>query len=85
MRIKDSYILSEVGDDSVIIPVEGAFSGVVRINDTAKFIFECLLEETTKESVLDRMAKKYDAERDKLAESVNVTLKTLRQIGALEE
>ena len=85
MKLKEDFIITAVGDDTLLVPVEGAFGGVVRINKTAKFIIECLQEETTKESILDKMAKKYDAGRDELDESVEITLKTLRKIGALEE
>lgn len=85
MKIKDSYILSKVGDDSLIISTDESFSGFVRINDTAKFIFECLQEETTKECILEKMEKEYEAARDEFVKSIDITLETLRKIGALEE
>lgn len=85
MKIKDSYILSEVGDDSLIIPTDGTFSGVMRINDTAKFIIECLREETTKENVIDELEKEYDAKRDEIEDAFDSTIEALKKIGALEE
>lgn len=85
MKIKDSYILSEVGDDSLIIPTDGTFNGVVRINDTAKFIIECLREETTKENVIDELEKEYDAKRDEIEDAFDSTIEALKKIGALEE
>ena len=63
MKIKDSFIISEITDEALLIPTDGAFSGVVRINDTAKFIIECLQEETTKENVIDNLGKKSDTVR----------------------
>ena len=53
MKIKDDFIISEIADEALLVPTDGAFGGVVRINDTAKFIIECLREETTKEKVID--------------------------------
>lgn len=85
MKIKDSYILSEVGDDSLIIPTDGTFNDVVRINDTAKFIIECLREETTKENVIDELEKEYDAKRDEIEDAFDSTIEALKKIGALEE
>lgn len=52
MKIKDGFIISEIADESLLVPTDGAFGGVVRINDTAKFIIECLQEETTKKMLL---------------------------------
>ena len=85
MKLKDSFILSEVGEDFLLLSTDNTFSGVVRLNHTAKFIIECLQKDTAKEDILRQMAEKYDAKRDELAESVEITIKTLREIGALEE
>lgn len=85
MKIKDGFIISEIADESLLVPTDGSFGGVVRINDTARFIIECLQEETTKEKVIEKLQKEYDAKRDELAHSVDITLEVLKKIGALEE
>ena len=85
MKIKDGFIISEIADEALLVPTNGAFSGVVRINDTAKFIIECLQEETTKENVIDKLSKEYDAKRDELENAFDSTLEVLKKIGALEE
>lgn len=85
MKIKDSFIISEIADKTLLVPTDGAFCGVVHINDTAKFIIECLQEETTKESVIEKLANEYDAKRDELEDALESTLEVLKKIGALEE
>lgn len=85
MKIKDDFIISEIADEALLVPTDGAFSGVVRINDTAKFIIECLREETTKEKVIDKLASEYDAKRDELEKSFDTTFEVLKKISALEE
>ena len=84
MKIKDGFILSEIADEALLVPTKGAFNGIVRINDTAKFIIECLREETTKENIIDKLSKEYDAKRDELEKSVDITFEVLKKIGALE-
>ena len=85
MKIKDGFIISEIADEALLVPTDGTFGGVVRINDTAKFIIECLQEETTKENVIDKLSKEYDAKRDELENAFDSTLEVLKKIGALEE
>ena len=62
-----------------------SFNGIVRSNETAAFIVNCLKEETTPERIVDAMCKEYAAPRDVIAADVNRILETLRGIHALEE
>ena len=61
------------------------FSGIVRSNKTAAFIVDCLKEETTAEAIVEKMAAKYDADRETIAADVAEIINTLRGIHALEE
>ena len=86
MKIKDSFIISEVGGDIVLVPVESdGFKGIVRINKTSKFIIECLRLDTTKDAILDRLKEKYFGDEKEMAESIDIVLNTLRKVNALVE
>lgn len=61
------------------------FSGLVRSNQTAAFIVNCLKSETTPEKIVDAIAAEYDAPRDVIAADVNMVLAKLRSIGAIDE
>ncbi|MCR4892210.1 MAG: PqqD family protein [Lachnospiraceae bacterium] len=63
----------------------GEFSGIIRSNETAAFIVDCLKEETTLDAIVDRMCAKYDAPRETIAADVAEIINTLRGIHALEE
>ncbi len=86
MKLKENYIVQEIDGEQFMVPVGGeAFSGIVRSNETAAFIVDCLKEETTMDAIVDRMCAEYDAPREMIAADVAEIINTLRGIHALEE
>ena len=63
----------------------GPAENLLFLNRTARFIAECLLTETTRKAILERMAGIYVATREELAESLDITLNSLRNVHALAE
>lgn len=64
---------------------KNAFHGVVRSNKTAAEIIDLLNLETTREQIIQEMKKKYDVPENLIAVDVDLVIRNLRQIGALEE
>ncbi len=86
MKLKNDFITQDIDGVQFLVPVgAGSFSGVVRSNKTAAFIVDCLREETTEESIVDKMCEKYDAPREQIAKDVSDVINTLRGINAIEE
>lgn len=85
MKIKNGFILTEVGNHSLLVPEGGSVKSILSLNRTSRFIAECLGEDTTREALLEQLAGKYAASPEDLAESLDVTLHSLREIHALEE
>ena len=88
MKLNPEYIIQQIGDSIVLVPVgeaAGKFHGIVQMNKTAAFIVSCMKEETTEEAIVEKMASKYDADRETIAADVKEILGTLRRINALEE
>ncbi|MBQ6375183.1 MAG: PqqD family protein [Clostridia bacterium] len=86
MKLKDSYITQVIDDTQFLVAVgPGSFNGVVRSNETAAFIVDCLRSNTTEEAIVDAMCAQYNAPRDVIAADVGKILDTLRGIDALEE
>lgn len=86
MKLKDDFITQNIEDAQFMLSVgKEKFTGIVRSNKTAAFIVNCLKEETTQERIVDAMAAKYDAPREKIAADVKRILDTLRGVGALQE
>lgn len=86
MKLKNDFITQDIDDTQFLVPLgHESFNGIVRSNETAAFIVNCLKEETTPERIVDAMCKEYAAPRDVIAADVNRILETLRGIHALEE
>lgn len=86
MRLKKEFVTQTIGDKQIMVAVEGAaFSGIVRSNETAAFIVDCLKRDTTKEAIVSAMYAEYDAPIGVIAADVERILNILRRIGALEE
>lgn len=79
-------ITQNIGSTQFVVPIGAeAFSGILRNNETAAFIVDCLKEETTKEQIVDAMCAEYDAPRERIEADVEKILDKLRSIGALNE
>lgn len=86
MRLKSDFITQDIDDTQFMVPVGGeSFKGIVRSNETAAFIVNCLKDETTEEKIIDSMCSTYDAPREEITADVKDILKTLRSINAIEE
>ena len=86
MKLKDSFITHEIDGTQFLVPV-GAddFSGMVRSNETAAFIVNCLKEDISEDGIVDAMCAEYNAPREVIAADVKVILDKLRSVNALDE
>ena len=72
IQIDQEYVLRQIGDDYIIVPVGKAalsFNGMITVNETGAFLWEQLVEGTSKEELLRTMVETYEvtqeeAERD---------------------
>ena len=86
MKIKDSFITHESDGESMLIPTGDAeFSGIVKGNSTLGVIIGLLMEETTEDEVIDKMAARFDAPREVIARDVQKVIGELKRIDALDE
>ena len=86
MKLKPGFITQDIDDTQFLVPVEAeAFNGILRSNSTAAYIVDCLKEECTVDSIVDKMCRRYDAPRATIAADVKDVLDTLRGIHALDE
>lgn len=85
MKIKKGFILKELDGQTVAIPVSGNFSGVVKMNQTATFIWKILEKGATEKELVCALTEKYDATLEQAQEAVRKTLTTLKSNGFIED
>lgn len=86
MKLKSEFIAHSYGGESLLVPTaEADFSGLVQGNRSFGAILSYLETDITEQEVVERMSERFDAPREVLAADVAKVLKSLREIGALDE
>ena len=88
MKIKDSFILSEIGDSFIVVPTGEDtvnLNGMITLNDTGAFLFKKLKEDITVEELADEMIKEYDVDKATVINDINNFVEKLKTIGAICE
>jgi hypothetical protein len=87
MKLKDGFVTHAIQDTQVMVaagPAAKSFYGLVRSNETAAFIVDCLKQETTEEEIVTKMMKTYEVDADTAKKDVHKILEQLGQINAVE-
>lgn len=87
-RIKPDFILREIADEYTIVPVGGdnTFSNAMMApNNTAVFLWKEFEHASTIQDIVMHAMEKYDAEEEKIRESVDKFVKEALNYQVLEE
>jgi len=88
MKLRNGFITYNSGTEQIMVaagPASDVFRGMVRSNETAAFIIDCLSKEISMDELTDKMVDRYDVSREIVIRDLNKVLDTLRKIGALDE
>lgn len=87
-RIKPDFILREIAGEYAIVPIgsDNAFSNVMMApNNTAVFLWKEFEQASTIQDVVIHAIEKYDAEEEKIRESIDKFVKESMKYQVLEE
>lgn len=88
MKIRDGFILREVGGQPVVVAVGAAsnyFNGMVRLNATSKFMFEKLQDGISEKELVKAVTEKYEVDDKTAKKDVKSFVETLVKPGIIEE
>ena len=86
MKLKDEFIVHNVGDETLLVPTaEASFHGLVQGNKTVDVILNCLLKDTTEEEILSVMKERFDGDEADMRADIADVVKQLRSIGAIDD
>lgn len=88
MHIKLTFETMELDNQIVAVPVGeqvDVFRGVLKLNETAAFIFSCLEQDTTEANIVDALVKEYDVSKEEATEDVCKCIAEFRKTGLLAE
>lgn len=86
MKLKNGFVLGEIAGEYVVMPSGDALdlTKITTLNETGKFIWEHLEQETTEEEIVAAILAEYDINREDAAACVAEFIKKLESYNFLE-
>ena len=87
MKIKDGYILRNIADEWIIVPIGDKiydFNGLMVVNETGACLWKILQDECTKEDLINGVMNEYEIDIDTAKKDVDEFIESLVQGGVLD-
>lgn len=88
MKIKEGFVTREIADTIVAVPtgeLVNEFQGIIKLTESAKFVWDLLQEDTTMEKLIDALVQKYELNRDTAKADVEKFVNNLKSANIIEE
>lgn len=85
MKVKDNFISKHVLDNDIVIDITGSSKSLLKLNETASFMFEKLKDGISVEELVDKMLEEYDASRGVLENDVKEFVDKLKELNILDD
>lgn len=85
MKLKKSFITHMSNGEQILVDVSGEFSGLIRNNESAAMIVDCLKTETSIVEIVEQLSLEYEASNEELESAVKTVIDKLRSVGAIDE
>ena len=85
MKIKEGFVLRTVAGETVALPTGGVVNldMMITLNDTGRFLWEHLAEDTTEEALVEALLGEYDVDRATAEKSVATFVARLKELDFL--
>lgn len=85
MKIKDGFILRTVAGETVVLPTGNLvdLDMMITLNDTGKFLWEALNNETTEDALVEALLAEYDVDQERARSSVEAFVARLKELNFL--
>ena len=88
MKQNPNYIISDVADSHILVPVGEAavnFNSIISLNEMGQTIWNMLAEDTTEEALLESILAEYDVSAERARADIGSFLAKLRENGCIED
>lgn len=87
MKIKKGFLLRKVGTQNVVVAIGAQsrnFNGIIRLNDTGKFLWEKLSKDISEDELAAAMISEYDIDEKTARDDITAFINTLKGANLLE-
>lgn len=88
MKIKNGYLLRNLADEWVIIPIGDPsvdFSGLMRISESGAFLWKMLEHGSERALMIDALLKEYEIDRDTVERELDDFIRSLVDLDLVVE
>ena len=88
MKQNPDFIITDVGDDHILVPVGKAavnFNAIISLNDMGQTIWNMLENETSAEEILKNILAEYEVSEAQAKADIDSFLAKLKENGAIED
>ena len=88
MKIKNGFAKRKIDDSNIVVPVGRAtndFNGMITLNDSGSFFWDCLTHETTIDEVVEKVISEYDIDIETAKRDIEKFIKMLEDNNLLEK
>ena len=86
MKINENYILREIANERILVPVGGSLSDsseLIVLNQTAYEIYQGLKAGMEKKKIVEKIMNEYDADRTAVEDDFDSLVSSMRERGVL--
>ena len=87
MKIKENFVLRQVADTWVVLPLGEAtveFTGMLTLNEAGLMLWHLLEQGTTREAMAAALTEEYEVENEQALADVDEFVDKLRRVNCLE-
>lgn len=87
MKIKNGFVVREIAGECVVVALGEAsriFNGIIKLNETAKIIWNMLSEGSEKDAVIERILETYEIDRETAENDFDRFVSALKGANILE-
>jgi hypothetical protein len=88
MKIKDGYLLREIADCCIVVPIGERvidFKGMMTLNETGAFLWKNLSNDISHEQLLQNFIEEYEVDKETAKTDLHDFLCVARKNGVLDE
>lgn len=88
MRIKKEYVLREVANTWIVVPIGKSavnFNGILSLNETGRFIWQQLEKGASEKDIIEALTSSYDVSPEKAQNDISSFITKIREINCIED
>lgn len=87
MKIKEGFVVRPIAGQHMVVALGEAsksFNGIIKLNESARIIWDMLVVGAEYDEVVDRLSEEYDVDRAVLAADCDRFIQSLKENNILE-